>query len=55
MSEMAWAGFRKALLREEMRLRRRMQDHNPAHVMAQLAKDLAWCEKAVANINRKDK
>ena len=55
MSEMTWAGFKKALLREEMRLRRKLQDHNPAHVMGQLTKELAWCEKAVANINRKDK
>lgn len=55
MSERAWEGYKRALLREQMRLRRKLDDHHPAHVMAQLTKELAWCEKTVANINRKDK
>ncbi len=55
MSEMAWAGYKKALLREQLRLRYRLGKHNPADVVCQLVKELAWCERAVANINRKDK
>lgn len=44
------AGFKRALLREQLRLQYQMNKQNPAKIMAQLVNQMQWNQRALAKM-----
>ena len=59
MGQIAWNEYRGHLLRQQLRLRKKIDDvasgHNPADIMVKLVQELRWCEKAAEKINQEIK